>query len=255
MSMTVYNTAGMLNAVRNVSIFQRSLKKTGSKLSSGLKINNAADDPAGLIISEQMRSQMGEVSAKLKALDNKINLNNVADQAMYEMEDQLIELRELAVGAANSATNDENVAQAYQQSADYLVESYNRIASETSYGKQKLLDGSEGSVADLEKLANFDISDPEAAAAAIEEIDKALGTVFNAHAEVGATSKNDLEAYRQNLEVAQGNMMQAESNLRDTDYALEQANYVNYLLQNRVAVAVLAQGQQSAKTVFGLLSV
>lgn len=253
--MTVYNTAGMLNAVRNVSIFQRSLKKTGSKLTSGLKINSAADDPAGLIISEQMRSQMGEVSAKLKALDNKINLNNVADQAMYEMEEQLIELRELAVGAANSATNDENVAQAYQQSADYLVESYNRIASETSYGKQKLLDGSEGSVADLEKLSSFDISDPEAAGAAIEEIDKALGTVFDAHAEVGATSKNDLEAYRNNLEVAQGNMMQAESNLRDTDYALEQTKYVNHLLQNRVAVAVLAQGQQSAKTVFGLLSV
>jgi len=255
MGISLLNNIGVINTIRNISTIQRSLLKTGKKLSSGLKINQASDGPASLVISERMRAQIGSIAQELTNLDNSINMSNVADQAMTGLEDQLIELRELAIGAANSATNDENTLTAYQDAADNVVSSYNKVIDETSFGSQKLLNGSEGSVTDVAQLQEIDLSTPEKAAEAVELIDEELGNLSSKHIQVGSNTSVYMETFRNNLEVTHNNMVAAESSIRDTDYALEQTRMINLLLQEKSSIAMLAQGNMQAESVFGLLSI
>jgi flagellin len=254
MGISILNNVGIMGTVRNISTMQRSLLKTGSKLSSGLRINQASDDPAGLVISERMRAQIGSIAQELTNLDNNINKSNAADQMMTGLEDKLVELREMAIGAADSASNDSNTLQAYQQTADNAVGAYNRVIETSNYGSQTLLDGSEGSVTDLQKLENIDLSSPEKAAESIEKIDAALSDLNAKHIEVGANTANYMESFRSNLEIAQNNMVAAESAIRDTDYALEKANMMSLLIKEQAGIALLAQGNLNAKSVFGLLT-
>ena len=254
MGISIMNNVGVMNTIRNISTIQRSLYKAGSKLSSGLKINQASDDPAGLVISERMRAQIGSIAQELANLDNNINMSNTADQAMTGLESKLVELRELALGAADSAGNDANTSAAYQDAAQNVVSSYNRIVETSSFGSQKLLDGSEGSVANVDKLADIDLSSPEKAAETVERIDDALNELSQKHVEVGANTQNYMVSFRNNLEVSQNNLVAAESAIRDTDYAIQQTNFINLLLQEKSGMAVLAQGNLQASTVFGLMS-
>lgn len=254
MGISFMNNVGVLNTIRNISTIQRSLLKTGSKLSSGLRINTAADDPAGLVISERMRAQIGSIAQELANLDNNINMSNTADQAITGLEDKLIELRELALGAANSAAGDASTLKAYQAASDNLVSSFNMARDSSSFGNRKLLDGSEGSVADIEKLDQIDLYSPEKAVEAVEYIDEAIKKVTDTHGQVGANTKNYMASFRSNLEVSQNNLIAAESAIRDTDYALEQTNFINLLLRQKTAMGVLAQGNLQAASVFGLLS-
>jgi flagellin len=254
MGISILNNVGIMGTVRNISTMQRSLLKTGSKLSSGLRINQASDDPAGLVISERMRAQIGSIAQELTNLDNNINKSNTADQMMTGLEDKLVELREMAIGAADSASNDSNTLQAYQQTAKNAVGAYNRVIETSNYGSQTLLDGSEGSVTDLQKLENIDLSSPEKAAESIEKIDAALSDLNAKHIEVGANTANYMESFRSNLEIAQNNMVAAESAIRDTDYALEKANMMSLLIKEQAGIALLAQGNLNAKSVFGLLT-
>lgn len=254
MGISFMNNVGVINTIRNISTIQRSLLKTGSKLSSGLKINTAADDPAGLVISERMRAQIGSIAQELANLDNNINMSNTADQAITGLEDKLIELRELALGAANAAAADSGTLKAYQDAADNVVSSFNMTRDSSSFGNQKLLDGSDGSVANIEQLSEIDLSTPEKAAEAVEQIDDAISKVTDTHIQVGANTKNYMTSFRNNLEVSQNNLVAAESAIRDTDYALEQTNFLSLLLRQKSAVGVLAQGNLQAASVFGLLS-
>lgn len=254
MGITALNNVGVLNTIRNISTIQRSLFKTSQKLSSGLRINSADDDPAGLVISEKMRAQIGSIAQELSNLDNSINKSNVADQALSSLEDQLVELRELALGAAESATNDENTQAAYQNAAENVVASYNRIIEDSAFGKQRLLDGSEGAVTDVRALEEIDISSPEKAAEAVELIDEALSNVTGKHIEVGATTKNYMTSFRNSLEVSQNNLIASESAIRDTDYAREQTEFLGFMIRQQAGIAVLAQGNLQPQAVFGLLS-
>jgi flagellin len=254
MGISILNNVGIMGTVRNISTMQRSLLKTGAKLSSGLRINQASDDPAGLVISERMRSQIGSIAQELTNLDNSINKSNATDQIMAGMEDKLVELREMAIGAADTASNDSNTLQAYEQVADNVVSSYNRIIETSTYGSQKLLNGTEGSVTDLQKLEDIDLSTPEKATESIEKIDAALSDLNTKHIEVGANTANYMESFRSNLEIANNNMAAAESAIRDTDYALEKANMMSLLIKEQAGIALLAQGNLNAKSVFGLLT-
>ena len=95
------NLAGM-NTVRNISLIQRSISRTMQRLSSGLEINQASDGPAGLVISEQMRSQIGSLTQQIKNLEFNLNKNNAADSAISELRDKLSEIRSIAMSAADA---------------------------------------------------------------------------------------------------------------------------------------------------------
>jgi len=224
-----------------------------SKLSSGSEINSAADDPSGLVISEQMRSQIGSIAQKIVNLDTLLDKNNTADSHLVEMEDALIEMREMAVAATSTGSVDDNMVSAYENALNDSASAFNKLADESVFGRQKLFDGSEGSVANIADLESFDLSDPEAAENAVSLIDEKLAEIQGIHGQLGARSAHELQAMRDNLAVTHSNLTAAESNIRDADIALMQSQFVSQKLRMQGATALLAQGHLLSKSVFGLL--
>lgn len=242
-----------MNTVRNISLIQRSLTKTMQKLSSGQQVNSADDGPANLVISEQMRSQIGTITQQIRNLEANLNKNGAADAAIGELNGKVAEMRSLAVAAANDATGNKETAQAYQQQIHDLAASYNEQVSNTRYGEQKLLDGSEGSAAKLPNLDGLNVSTPEDAADAIKKIDDLRSRLNSTQSSVGATSKNEYESTIRSLEVASENMSASESAIRDTDYAKQQADLLSQMIQMNSGLAVMSQGNLVTESVFKLL--
>jgi len=254
MGLTINTNTGSMNTVRNLSMMQRALNKTMDKLSSGQKINSAADNPAGLVISEQMRAQIGSIAQKVVNLDTVINKNNTADSALMQMEDNLLEMRDMAVAATSTGSADENMVEAYENAMNNSVDSFNKVVEESSFGNTKLLDGSEGSVADIKLVEEFDLTDSAKAEEAIATIDGKLAEIQKVHGELGATTTHELASMRSSLEISHNNLVAAESNIRDTDMAKEQTNFVSQLLRLQSSTAMLAQGNQLSQAVFGLIT-
>lgn len=251
---TLGTNLGALDASRNLGLTQGKISQNMAKLSSGWKINSAADDPAGLVISEQMRAQIGSLQQQIQNTDLSINKYQTAGYAVNQMQESLIQLRSLAVGAANEGYNDEATSSAYATAANNLVNSYNQAAESAQFGTQKLLNGDQGAVADLEELAGIDLSSPDAAEASIDKIDEAINNLGQVQGDIGSKVSHDLESTRDSLSVTLQNMTAAESTIRDTDYALETAKLArNLLLQSSGAVA-LTHANQSPSIVLELLN-
>lgn len=251
--LSVGTNLGALDATRNIGLTQSSLMKNMNRLSSGLKINSAADDPAGLVISEQMRAQIGSLEQEIKNTDLSINMYQTASYGIGQLQDDLVQLRSLAVAAANEGYNDEATSAAYDTAAMNLVNSYNSKIDSAQFGSQKLLDGSEGSVADIQQLTDVDLSSPEAAEASLEVIDEQISNLGKNQADIGSKVTHDLESTRNSLSVSLQNLTAAESTIRDTDYALEMSMYVRNQLLLSSGTAMLTHANQSALGVLKLL--
>ncbi len=225
-----------------------------NKLASGWKINSAADDPAGLVISETMRSQIASLNQEIENTSIAINKYQTADSALMQMRSDLTEIRSLAVGAANSGINDDAMQKAYQREADYLVQSYNSVIDTSSFGKQNLLDGSAASLTSVPKISKLDLSTPEAAENSIKAVDEEVSRLDEVMTNIGATQKNSLESHLSNLRVEVQNLSAAESQIRNTDYALEFANLLRNKLVVQSAVSLLSHGNLSPRLVLNLLN-
>lgn len=142
------NTAG-LTAYRNLSGTDNALSKSVERLSSGYRVNTAADDPAGLIISEKLRAQVSGLNMAIKNAGDATNLIKTAEAALQEVHRLLRSMRDLAVHASNTGANDAATAQADQQQIANAIQSINKIASETQFGNKRLLDGTAGIMASI----------------------------------------------------------------------------------------------------------
>ncbi|MCH8026941.1 MAG: flagellin [candidate division Zixibacteria bacterium] len=232
----------------------RSLFSSMEKLSSGLKINRASDNPAGLVISEQLRAQIASLGQEIKNIDANMNKYATADAMVGVMREQLVNMRELAVGAANTAFNSPEAQIAYQRSGELLAESYNRQIENAEYNGSKLFDGSEGSVAAIDKMANIDFSTAATVEASIVEIDKAMAQLDTVQIEIGAKQKNEFEAMRASKMITRENLIAAESSLRDTDFASEFINMIKSSLQMKVGLALMAHSKINAQTVLNIFA-
>ncbi len=241
---------GDLHRGINSSLWQ--LNKSMEKLSSGLRINRASDDPAGLVISEQMRSRIGSLNQGISNLSNQINKYETASSSAMQLRGNLIELRSLAVAAANGGINDSSIQQAYAAEANRLMATYNNTIDSTAFGTQKLLDGSEGSITTVAYLRGVDLSTPEAAEEAIGMLDSEIGRLDSIITDMGATQKNDLESRRRNLQIEAENLTAAESQIRDTDYAKEISNFLKHNISLKASMTLLAHSNLSARTIVSL---
>ena len=147
MSLMINQNITALNAWRNLSKTDREMSGTMEKLSSGLRINRAADDPSGLIISEQMRAQVVGLKAAVKNSEKGISMIQTAEAALDKMHSLLGKMRALALDSANSATADENMLAANQAEIDNILDTITRIAENTQYGTKTLLDGTNANTA------------------------------------------------------------------------------------------------------------
>ena len=144
MSMRINHNIGSISTHRNLQEAQHKWTKTLEKLSSGLKVNRAADGPAKLVISEQMRAQIAGLNQAIDNSETAVSLVQTTEANMSEINNLLISIRQLAIHASNEGVNDEVMLEADQREIDNALETINRIAQQAQFGTRKLLDGSNG---------------------------------------------------------------------------------------------------------------
>ena len=160
MSFRINTNVSALNALRNVSATSDAFQASIGRLSTGLRINSAADDPAGLIISQKYSAQLAGLDQATKNSQDGINFAKTAEGALNEVSGLLRDARSLAVASANTGTLSASALAANQSQIQSIVSSINRIASTTQFGSKKLLDGSAGTsatITDSTKIASVAI--------------------------------------------------------------------------------------------------
>ena len=145
MALRVNTNVAALNALRHLNRTEQELSTNLERLSSGRRLNKAADGPAALVISEQMKSQINSIDQAIRNTETSVSMVQTTEGALSEVSNMLINLRQLAVHAANEGANDEKMLQADQNEADNLLATMKRIALTTQFGTQTLLDGSRAS--------------------------------------------------------------------------------------------------------------
>ena len=274
--MVVQHNLTAMNSSRMLNITTDSQAKSTEKLSSGYKINRAADDAAGLAISEKMRRQIrGLTQASSNAQDG-ISCVQTAEGALTEVHDMLQRMNELAVKAANGTQTSADRGYINQE-VQALVSEIDRVASTTTFNEKNLLDGSFKGVglqvgAESNQLITLNITGMSAqglgltgganisvggtdgtnAQAAIDLIKTALATVSSQRADLGAV-QNRLEHTIKNLDNVVENTTSAESSIRDTDMATEMVRYSNNNILAQAGQSMLAQANQANQGVLSLL--
>lgn len=149
MSLSVNTNLSAMIALNNLDATEQSTQTSITRLSTGLRINSGADDPAGLIIGENMQSELQGISQAIQNTQNADNMAKTADGALSQVQSLLLDLRALAVNAANSGVEDTASLQADQTQVQSIIQAINRVASTTEFGTKKLLDGSAGAVGNV----------------------------------------------------------------------------------------------------------
>ena len=144
MSLRINNNTSAINSHRNLLANDARLGKTLEKLSSGLKVNRAADGPATLVISEQMRAQVAGINQAIDNSETAISMVQTTESNMSEINNLLVSIRQLAIHAANEGVNDETMLQADQLEVMNALQTIDTIASQSQFGQKKLLDGTNG---------------------------------------------------------------------------------------------------------------
>ena len=246
---SVYGSGMSLISVNNsLSTMLRSMEK----LSSGLRINRASDDPAGLVISEQLRSQIAGLNQEIENLSGSINKYETATSTVSSLRSSLTEMRRMAIAAANEGFLSDDARAAYASSAESLRVSYNETVQNAEFNGMNLLDGSGGALAEVAELDGIDLSSAEAAAQSIEVIDQAVRDLDNVQVDLAATQKNDLESRRATLEITRENLTAAESQVRDTDYAMEVSTFIGSMIRTQASLAMLTYSAISGASILKL---
>lgn len=265
MSLRIQNNIEAFNAHRNLVSTSHGLGKAMERLSSGYRINRAADDAAGLAISERLRAQVRGIGQAQRNAQDAVSLVQTAEGALQEVHSMLQRTRELAVQYKNgslSATDQE----AIQSEINQLASEVERIGTSSEFNGIKLLDAAatvtfQVGANDGEVITVGTISLGEAVGAAafelgaitdIEEIDTAIGAISTQRAQFGAV-QNRLEHTLNNLAVYQENLTASESRIRDVDMAAEMVQFTKLQILQQAGTAMLAQAQQSGQSVLTLL--
>jgi flagellin len=272
----------------NRQLGARNLDMTGNveKLSSGLRINKAADDASGLAVSEKLRSQVRGLNQAERNIQNAVSFIQTTEGYLQETQDILHRMRELAVQSANGIYTAEDRMQ-IQVEVSQLVDEVNRIASHAQFNGMNIMTGafaSDSTVGEIMQFhvgANMDqnerifvqtmtaqalgiqdvqggagtisISTPEMANQAIGYVDAALRVVSRQRADLGAY-QNRFEMASKGIGVAAENLQAAESAIRDVDMASEMVDFVKNQILNQSNTAMLAQANTKSQSVLSLLS-
>lgn len=251
--MSLRNIDSQMYVHRFIALSMWNADRQMSMLVSGDRIFAASEDPAGLVISEQLRAQIGSLNAEIENLSATSNKYSYVASTMGGMHDQLSQIRSLAVAASNSATNSPEAQAAYNRAAADLVQQYNRTIANTEYNGHKSLDGSQGSLADLSDLRNIDLSSAGSAATSITVVDSAMNEVEQAQINLGATQRNELDSRRAQLEVTRENLVASESQIRDADFASVYSDFVANMIRARVGLALSTYAKISGANILKLL--
>ena len=269
--MIVQHNITSMNANRQLGIVGNNLAKSTEKLSSGYRINRAADDAAGLAISEKMRAQVRGLNRASDNAQDGISLIQTAEGAMDQQHAILQRTRELVVQASNSGVLDKNSGdfQKIQDEIDNLKQEYERINSQTEFNKKKLLDDSykdqflqvganngQGITVAIAKTAWTAITvtggDGKTISGELDKVDTMINAVSTQRSNLGAI-QNRLEYTVKVDDNTAENLQSAESRIRDTDMADEMTRFSKESILQQAATSMLAQANQANQGVLSLL--
>ncbi|QLY25967.1 flagellin [Bdellovibrio sp. KM01] len=265
MGLRIATNTASIAAQRVLSTQQKRTEHSAQALASGSRIVNAADDAAGLAISENFKGQLKGIAAARNNANNAISFAQVGEGGLNEISNILIRLRELGVQSA-SDTIGETERGFLNKETQQLLQEADRIAKTTVFGNRKLLDGSGGELEfqvganagddnmikvtfDADASASnlgidgIDMDSKSGARSSLEDIDKALVKVSEMRAGFGATQSR-LESTVSNLDISYENLSAANSRIRDTDIAKETSEMASANILQNTAVSVLAQANQ-----------
>jgi flagellin len=267
-SLRINQNVAAFNSYRNLSVNDSAMSKSLEKLSSGFRINRAADDAAGLVKSESLRAGVRGTQAAVRNAQDGVSFVQTAEGALNEVHSILQRMRELAVDASNTATTD---GAAQQAEVSALLSEIQAIGSQTKFAGLSVFSGSSVtfqvganagdtlavSVGTLTSasVGGTDVSGVNvdtAASAAITTIDTAIGTLSTQRAALGAV-QNRLEHTINSLSVAVENLSASESRIRDTDMAMEMTNFTKSQILVQAGTAMLAQANAAPQAVLKLL--
>ena len=267
MSLRVNTNVEAFNAHRNLFSTSVALSKSMEKLSSGLRINRAADDAAGLAISEGMRAQIrGTAQANRNAQDG-ISLVQTAEGSLNEMHSILQRIRELAVQWTNGTLSTSDQAKITAEVAQLTAELVRIRDSSTFNGIALFGAAGAGTTVTIQVGANQNIDSANntnrvgvsisalsftGVSMDVSQIDTALSSVSQARSDLGAV-QNRLEHAVANLGVTEENLSASESRIRDVDVASEMVNFTRLQILSQSGTAMLAQANQAPQSVLSLL--
>ena len=274
MSLFINTNTASINARGNLDTVTNRLQTSFRRLSSGLRVGTAADDAAGLAISERMRAQIRSQTQAQRNANDGISLVQVGEGALNEVNNILIRLRELSI-EANNGTVSAADKDTLDQEFDNMIQEIDRIANSTKFNGVNLFDGSTpaidfqvGSgttpstdtitvslssmlVSDL-GLNTIDISSVGAPTTAINAIDAAIDIVSASRGDFGAL-QNRLQSTINNLSVSIENLSASESRIRDVDVAAETAELTRNSILQQAAISVLSQANAQPQAALQLL--
>ncbi|OWQ48572.1 flagellin [Roseateles sp. L2-2] len=287
MPQTINTNIASLNAQRNLNSSQSSLATSMQRLSSGLRVNSAKDDAAGLAIAERMNSQARGMTVAMRNANDGISLSQTAEGALGKVADSLQRMRELAIQARN-ATNADSDKDSLDKEFGELAKEIQRVVGGTTFNGKYIL-GADAATpqtfqvgpntsandeitvttpdmtrdASIVAVAGEDINgtnrgsinheaDAGAIAAVVANIDAALDTVNSQRATLGAT-QNRFDAVISNLQVAYENQTAARSRIMDADFAVETSNLSRAQILQQAGNAMVAQANQLPQQVLSLL--
>ena len=274
MGLRVNTNVASINAQRNLASVTDRLGGNYRKLSTGLRISTAADDAAGLAISERLRSQVRSLEQGKRNANDGISLVQTAEGALNEVSSILTRLRELAIQASNGSVSNAD-KETLDEEFQSLISEVNRIGRSTEFNGIKLLDGSASSVsfqvgfgttAGIDTLSvslaaslstslalnSLDIGSGGVTTTAITNIDSAINTVSSLRGSLGAI-QNRLGSTINNLAIQVENLSSAESRIRDVDIAYETAQLTRNNILQQASISVLAQANAQPQSALQLL--
>ena len=270
--MRINQNVAAFNAYRNLSATNVDLAKSLEKLSSGYRINRAADDAAGLVTSESMRAEIRGTRQAIRNAQDGISFVQTAEGALNEVHSILQRMRELAVSAANTGVTD---GSAQQDEITELLAEISAIGTRTTFAGNTVFADYSGTSLDFHVGPNSgdtmsissdlalsssdvfgtDLSSVDVSAdadTAITTIDGAITAVSGGRAELGAT-QNRFEHVVASLSVAAENLSASESRVRDVDLAEEMVSFTRHQIMAQAGTAMLAQANQIPSTVLALI--
>ncbi|ALM91497.1 MULTISPECIES: flagellin N-terminal helical domain-containing protein [Alteromonas] len=278
MSLFVNTNVSSINAQRQLFDVSDKLNTSFERLSSGFRINSAADDAAGLQISDRLTSQVEGLNQAVRNANDAISLSQTAEGALSEVTSSLQRIRQLAVQSQNGINSSADRL-ALQKEVSALRTEISRIATDTQFGSVKLLDGNFSakflvganagqtisvnlSSTNLGSISGFSatglgittnsVATADGASALLSDVDAAISGIGGVRADLGAL-QNRFQSTIRNLSNISENLSSARSQIRDTDFASETADLTRNQIIQQASISVLSQANQRPQTALSLL--
>ena len=275
MGLRVNTNVASINAQRNLANVTEKLQGSFRRLSTGLRISTAADDAAGLAISERLRSQIRSLNQAKRNANDGISLVQTTEGALNEVSSILTRLRELSIQSANGTVSGQD-QDTLNEEFTSLISEVNRIGRSTEFNGVNVLDGSAstvtfqvgfGTTAGIDTMSvslspalsttlsldTLDIGSVGNTTTALNNIDAAINTVSGLRGRLGAV-QNRLGSTIRNLAIQSENLSAAESRIRDVDVAFETAALTRNSILQQASIAILAQTNAQPQAALSLLT-